>query len=467
MTMAELIAAAEQRLADAVATRRTRQDTLISLRSKVEGGDTTVTVESIQEAVAARDAADADIKRHESDLATLRAEQAEDERINQMQSTVTRTGTGRAYDQVARVGQESRTYVPETDKRGRGKQFLTDVAAAFRGDFNARGRLERHMNEEMVERGSAQLTRATSTANFTGWVIPQYLVEMNAPAAVAGRPFADVCNGHDLPETGMTMYLSKVTTGSSVADQSSEGATVSATDMDDTQIPISVRTAAGSATISRQAIERGSGVDDVTFGDLLKRYNKNLDSNLLNAATHGLTNVATGVTYTDASPTAAELYPKIQSAAATSEGVFLDGIVDGLVAVMAPRRWRWLSSQMTSTWPFVSGPGAPVQAGIRGTGELDGKGIRGYLPDGTPVVTDANVAVNLGTGTNEDEIYLVAPEEAHLWEDPSAPMLIRAETNPKGLQLDLVVYGYYAFYLDRYAGGHTKIGGTGLVTPTF
>jgi hypothetical protein len=93
--------------------------------------------------------------------------------------------------------------------------------------------------------------------------------------------------------------------------------------------------------------------------------------------------------------------------------------------------------------------------------------IRGYLPDGTPVITDSNIATNLGAGTNEDEIYLVAPAEFFLWEDPAAPMLIRAESNPKGLLVDLVVYGYYAFYGNRFTGGHHKVSGTGLTTPSF
>ena len=371
-----------------------------------------------------------------------------------------------AYDGVARVGAEARTYTPERDQRGRGRDFLTDVASAFRGDWHATERLRRHMDEEQVERG-AQLTRATAVANFTGWVIPQYLVDLNAAAAVAGRPFADLCNQHDLPETGMTMYLSKITTGSSVTDQAAEGDAASETDMDDTQISIGVRTASGSQTISRQAVERGSGVDDVTIGDLMKRYAKNLDSNLLNAATSGLTNIATSVAYTDTTPTAAELYPKIQAAASGAEGVFLNHLSDELYVVMHPRRWRWLSSQMTSTWPFVSGGRVPAQSAAITTGVLDGKGIRGYLPDGTPVVTDPNIATNLGTGTNEDEVYVVNAAECHLWEDPSAPMLIRAETAPKTLRLDLVVYGYYAFYLNRFTGGHQKIAGTGLTTPAF
>ena len=371
-----------------------------------------------------------------------------------------------AYDQTVRVVAEARTYHRGQDPRGRGRDFLTDVAAEFRGSSAARQRLERHMAEERVERG-AQIERATTTAAYTGWVVPQYLIELNAAAAVAGRRFADVCNHHDLPETGMTCYLSKITTGSSVDDQSSENATVSETDMDDTQISIGVRTAAGSQTVSRQALERGAGVDDITFADLLKRYNKNLDTKVISATTSGLTNVATSVAYTDASPTAAELYPKIQAAASGAESVFLD-VVDGLVVVMHPRRWRWLSAAMTSTWPFVAGDRVPAQAAAVTEGNLsESATIRGYLPDGTPVVTDANIATNLGAGTNEDEIYVVAPEECHLWEDPSAPMLIRAETNPKKLQLDLVLYGYYAFYLDRYAGGHQKIAGTGLTTPTF
>lgn len=378
--------------------------------------------------------------------------------------------TAPAYDQVARVGAEERTYRQDRDPRGRGAEFLTDVTRAFRGDWMAQERLQRHSREELVEREAkvaGQMQRATTTSAYTGWVVPQYLVDMNAEAAVAGRAFADICNGHELPEQGMTVYLSKVTTGTSVTDQSAQNDAASETDLDDTQISIAVRTASGAQTISRQAIERGLGVDDLTFRDLLKRYNKNLDSNLINGAATGLTNVATSVAYTDASPTAAELYPKIQAAASGAEGVFLDTI-DGLTVVMHPRRWRWLSSQMTSTWPFVSGPGAPTQAAAASAGVLAESGrVRGFLPDGTPVVTDANIATNLGAGTNEDEIYAVAPEENHLWEDPNAPMLIRAEPSPKNLQIVLVVYGYYAFYHDRYTGGHQKIAGTGLVTPAF
>jgi len=465
MTLRELIAKKVAERDQVLAKRNENATALAELRGKDEL--TEAEQERVDALRAEKAAQDTDLDQRADEIRQLTEEaDRDDEMDREARATSTAGADRRAYDRVARVGAEERTYRQDQDKRGKGTAFLTDVASAFRGNTQARERLERHMDEERVERG-VQVERATTTAAYTGWVLPQYLVDLNAPAAVAGRRFADICNHHDLPPQGMTAYLSKITTGSSVADQASEGETVSETDMDDTQIPISVRTAAGSQTISRQAIERGLGVDEITLADLIKRYNKNLDTKLLSATTSGLTNVATSVTYTDATPTAAEVYAKIQQAASGAEGVFLD-TVDGLAVVMHPRRWRWLSSQFTSSWPFVGGPGTPNETSGIAVGNLsESASIRGYLPDGTPVVTDANIGITYGASTNEDEIYVVAPEECHLWEDPSSPMFIRAETNPKGLQLDFVLYGYYAFYLDRYAGGHQKIAGTGLVTPTF
>ncbi len=89
------------------------------------------------------------------------------------------------------------------------------------------------------------------------------------------------------------------------------------------------------------------------------------------------------------------------------------------------------------------------------------------LPDGTPVVTDSNIATNLGAGTNEDEVFVLSKDECHLWEDGDAPFFIRAE-EPKAanVQILFVIYGYFAYAHNRYAHAR-KISGTGLVTPTF
>lgn len=58
MTIADLIAAAEQRFSAALAERQSKQDALIAMRSAVEAGDATITNEHITAAIAARDAAD-------------------------------------------------------------------------------------------------------------------------------------------------------------------------------------------------------------------------------------------------------------------------------------------------------------------------------------------------------------------------------------------------------------------------
>jgi hypothetical protein len=59
--------------------------------------------------------------------------------------------------------------------------------------------------------------------------------------------------------------ISRITTATSVAIQSSELTAVSATSIDDTLLSENVQTFAGQATLSRQAIERGTAVEEVTL----------------------------------------------------------------------------------------------------------------------------------------------------------------------------------------------------------
>lgn len=460
MTLAELIAQARTALGTAITTRQQEQDALVALRS-----DENLTEEAVTAQVARRDAADAEVTRRQEALAELEAEEAREAELAQLQARTTPAANrAPAYDQVARVGAEERTYRPDQDRRG--SSFERDVAAAFLGDYEARDRLGRHMQEERVERGD-QLQRAAGTGAFSGLVVPQYLTDLYAPAAAARRPFADAIRGHDLPAQGMTVNLSRITTATSVALQASENSAVSETDIDDTLMTINVQTNAGQQTLSRQAIERGAGVEPVVLDDLFRRYATTLDSTLLNQATNGLTNVATAVAYTDATPTATEFYPKILEGLSGVEAALLDQASGENIAVMHSRRWYWMQNALSSTWPLISQPGIAAQMSGVNLGTTYGSGVRGTLPNGTPVVVDNNIATNYGAGTNEDEVYLVDRNECHLWEDPNAPMYIRAE-QPKlaNLGVLMVVYGYFAYTHARYTQAR-KIGGTGLVTPTF
>ncbi|MFC8290066.1 phage major capsid protein [Streptomyces sp. NPDC057242] len=462
MTLDQLIAQARTALTEAIAVRQREQDALVALRS-----DPGLTEAAVTERVAARDAADTEVTARQTALDGLLAEQAREEEIAQLSARITPAANrAPAYDRVGRVGAEERTYRPDLDRRG--ADFQADVLGAFTGDYEAAERLARHMSEERTERGDKiRQTRAVGTGAFAGLVVPQYLTDMYAPMARTNRPFADACRKRTLPAQGMTVEIARVTTGTTVDNQAAQNDTVSEQDIDDTTLSIPVRTAAGQQTVSRQAVERGAGVEDVVLDDLFRAYASRVDSTMINAATVGLSAVATPVAYTDASPTVGELYPKIIEGLAGMEAALLDQASGDNIAVMHSRRWYWMQNAMGTSYPQITQPGIVAQTLGANYAEAYGRGVRGILPNGTPVIVDNNIATNLGAGTNEDEVFLADRQECHLWEDPDAPMYIRAE-QPKAGQLGilLVVYGYYAFTFQRQPHAR-KIAGTGLITPAF
>lgn len=351
------------------------------------------------------------------------------------------------------VKREARTYT----ERGN-HSFIADAyAAQFRNDFNASERLARHMREEQVER------RDVTSANFAGLIVPQFLTDLAAPFARAGRPVADAARKHALPAEGLTISISKVTTGSSVAEQT-EGAAVSETNMDDTKLDISVKTYAGQQNVSRQALERGTNVDSLVMADLVSAYHTTLDAALVAEL---FASAGQAVTYTDASPTVAELYPKILDGVQKVQTTFFAG---PNAIIMHPRRLAFILAAVDSTnRPLaVPSPNGPMNAVATGSGSVQ-YGNSGYSIAGLPVITDANVATDKGAGTNQDTIYIGNLQELHLWEQGSGePMMLRFE-QPKSQELDvtMIVYGYAAFTANRYPNAWAQINGTGLVTPTF
>lgn len=370
-----------------------------------------------------------------------------------------------AYDQVARVGQEERTY-HKGNTRG-GGLFVRDVTRQFLyRDLEAENRLSRHMQEERVERGQ-YLERAAGTGAFAGLTVPQYLTDMYAPAVANMRPFADICNKHELPDSGMTVNISRITTATSVALQASENSAVSETNIDDTLLTENVQTAAGQQTLSRQAIERGTGVEDITMGDLFRRYATTLDNTLINQSTTGLVNISSAQTYTQATPTTPLFYGQLVQAASAIEGTLL-GWAQPDFAVMHSRRWYSMLDAVGPNWPMIDGAGGDTQALGTSNNNRYGSGVRGVLKNGLAVCVDNNIATNVGGGTNQDTAFVVAHDECHLWEDPNAPVFLRAEqAAAANLGVLLVLYGYFAYSFRRFPGATVAINGTGLVPPAF
>jgi HK97 family phage major capsid protein len=353
---------------------------------------------------------------------------------------------------VAVVKSEPRTYSANAST-----SFIKDAyAAQYNNDFAAQGRLARHMQEEQVER------RDVTSANFAGLIVPQFLTDLAAPFARAGRVTADLARKHELPAAGLTLSISKVTTGTAVAAQT-EGASVQATDMDDTKLDLTVKTFAGMQNVSRQSLERGTNIDSLVMSDLVSAYHTTLNTAVVAEL---LASAGQTVTYTDASPTVAELYPKLLDAIQKVQTTFFAG---PNVIIMHPRRLAWILAALDSqNRPLAVPTPVAMNPVAYGNGVMQ-YGNSGYSIAGLPVVTDATVSVAQGAGTNQDTIYVGNAQELHLWEQGNGdPMMLRFE-QPKGAELDvtMIVYGYAAFTANRYPNAWAQINGTGLVTPTF
>ena len=339
------------------------------------------------------------------------------------------------------------------------KDFIDSVVSK---DVAATERIHRHQQEMLV-------TRDGTTSNYAGLVVPQYLTDLAAPLARAGRPFADQCRNLPLPESGMTLNISRVTTGSSAAIQAAENDAVSETDIDDTLLTSNISTVASGQQLSRQAMERGTGIDALVTGDMASAMSTTLDNQLINGSGSsgqllGISQVTgiNSVTYTDGSPTVAEFYPKLLDA--------IQQINSGIyrapdLIVMHPRRLAWLQAGVDGNSRPLVLPQTHVPQNAMGTGPAAGYGNTGSQIAGIPIVTDANIRTDLGAGT-EDAVYVVSRNDMLLFED--GEMMMRMdETAGLNLTLTLVLYAYCGFVPGRYPKAISAITGTGLIAPTF
>ena len=355
----------------------------------------------------------------------------------------------------------------EPTYHARGKNsFLADAMnAEFSRDFEAQERITRYNRELQVEK------RDVGTAAFAGLVVPQYLVDLYAPLARAGRPVADICRKHVLPAQGMTVNISKVTTGTAVGYQAAENDTATETNIDDTLLTVNVNTIAGMQDVSKQAILRGANIEDVVLADLISAYNTKLDYGILNGSGSsgeptGITTALTAVvTATDASPTVAELYPKIVDGIQRVQSAVFQG---PNYIIMHPRRLGFFLAGVDDQKRPLVVPNANGPMNAVGTYSGLGYGQTGqYSMLGLPVITDANVTTTNGDGSNEDLIYIVSSDEMHLWEAPQMPTYVRFEQPDGKVAIRIVLFGFSAFTAQRRPLAGAIIGGTALVTPSF
>ncbi len=371
--------------------------------------------------------------------------------INDPSTTATDGIESRAVQSVT-VGREESVYRPDV-----ARSFYGDLVKSRQGDRDAAERLHKHQ---------AQMrdVTTTNTTSGGGFVPPQYLGDLYADYARAGRPFADVLPKLNLPLTGMTISIPKITTGVTAAVQATENTGVSETDHVSTQISVPVVTIAGLNDVSKQLFDRSDpGIDQIIFMDLLSAYNTALDTQLLsgsgsNGQHDGLDNVASinTVTFTEGSPTAANTIPRIYDAI---QKVWSTRYAAPTHILMHPRRAAALAAGLSSTFPVFQQGGLNQAVGTQNTGLVG-------MMCGLPVIVDANITTTEGASTNQDAIYVVRAPDMPLMEGPIQTDVF-ADVGSAGLTVRLRLFSYSAFASNRQPKGIAKISGTGLVTPTF
>lgn len=379
----------------------------------------------------------------------------------------------RAIAQVD-IARESRTY-----EKGNGNSYLQDLARMsmqLDGSGDSAARLQRHANEVRTDKEFRALTTTDTEGGF--FVPPLWLMSQWAELARSGRATANVVSNQELPSGTDSINIPRVSTGTATAIQDGNNTDIANTDLVDATVNAPVCTIAGEQDVAIQLLDQSPvNFDEVIFQDLLADYATRVDVQVIsgtagNGQVRGITATAgiTTITWTEAAPSVAKLYGQLADAV---QRVHTLRFMPPQVIVMHPRRWAWfLAALDTSQRPLVLPSQNQPQNASGVLTAVDSQQVVGNL-HGLPVVTDPNIPVNLGGGTNEDIILVMRASDHLLWESSIRTRVLPSASGTastfgaRTLTTTLQVYGYLAFTAGRYPQSTVLLTGTGLAAPSF
>jgi HK97 family phage prohead protease len=201
-------------------------------------------------------------------------------------------------------------------------------------------------------------------------------------------------------------------------------------------------TIAGYVDGAEQLFDRATGTDDEAIAaELGAATAAMLEQEIIQAAGQsghftGLLSAAqTSTDYTDATPTAAELLPRIGACYADTATAY--GAPPDLIC-MHPRRRAWLDTTLA------------------------------YAPRYPAEIIESNgIPATLGTASNEDTILVLASGEPLLLTTPPRIELLIDHAGSASLTARVRAYQYVALLAGLQPAALGKIGGTGLTPPSF
>jgi HK97 family phage prohead protease/HK97 family phage major capsid protein len=367
---------------------------------------------------------------------------------------------------------------PLTYERGGTNSFVRDMYQRYGGSIEARDRLVRHDREIAVEaerrvRQGELHWRDLAGADGTGgeFTPPMWVIEEFAGTPRATRVVAELVGSKPLPRGVDAVPIPRATAGAAVGMQNPGGGAVQETDMTTTSVQLPIRTVAGQTDAALQILEQGPNFDELLFADLMEDFDEKLEAQLINGSGAagqllGILQITglNAVTYTDASPTVPEFYPK---AADGVNRIHTNRKRMAQVHLLHGRRWNWMMAALDAQSRPLAVPNPdyrPVSA-IAEQVQAGEERIAGTLV-GLPAALSDQVPTNLGAGTNEDIAITFRPADCRLWE--SSP---RTRISPEPLAGNITVrlsfWEYVAFTAGRYPAAISTVGGTGMVPPVF
>ncbi len=362
----------------------------------------------------------------------------------------------------ATIGYEPGTYRQDS----RDVSFFKDLASVRRGDQDAARRLGAHQTEQRA------LGNTSATGGSGGeFAAPAWLLEQFVALARGGRVIANRVTRQELPSGVSSINVPKVLTGTAVTPQSTQNTAVAQVDMTTGSLTSSIVAVAGKQVVSQQLLDQsGVAFDQIILGDLAGAYAVQLDTLVINSTLAGFTGILNvggvqQVPYTSTTPAVAGAggyYATLQKAvSAVSTLRFLppDTIA------MHPRRWSWIAASFDGqNRPLV----VPAGGGVNSVGtaaDVAASGVVGEIA-GLAVITDPNLPVTLGTGTNQDPTLVMRAADLYLWESPLTFASFDAPYSDS-MGVLLRVHGYSSFQGGRYPASVAVVNGTGTVTPAY
>lgn len=324
---------------------------------------------------------------------------------------------------------------------------------------------------------------STSTGSMGDFAPPIYDLDSYAPWRTFGRAFINQLRSAPLPETGMTVYVPRISTPTVAVNQTAgngENGSITSQDLVATDQSAGVQTIMSNTQVSQQMIDRigpaGYTFDTLAFADQGAQTNRQLDAFGASVTLANIVSTGSSVAYTD---TAFNAYKFSQTLyQAKSKLATTDGIVTYPTHIFSsPDLLNSIfGSYDSSDRPFVVPTTVAFNPLAVGDFANVPEGATGFVLAGVQAYQDQNIWLDwtYGAGGGSVAPFTAAASASYptivgdfnigaLWMEGAPVMRVLPE--PGAATLTVLVQSYtYAACIIRYPGAFVGIWGTGTST---